>query len=322
MTILHSPAITNFLAGPYLDRRSDEREQPYAVANARQQSGSRVLLTRGTAIGVMGDPPRAAFLPSDDPQLVDFEDDAFILLGWYQEQACLLLSMDDEAPSRLRPPADWRFEELRPLAAILDRDEAGLLAYARALIYWQRRHRYCGRCGGPNRAQRAGHLMQCVSPDCGEAFFPRIDPAVIVLVRHGDHALLGRQPSWPVGRFSTIAGFVEPGESLEDAVKREVGEETGVTLRDIHYHSSQPWPFPSSLMLGFMAEAETPTIKVGCELAEACWFNRDDIIQQRVMLPPATSISHRLIETWFNDYAGPPLAHYPTASWTAAARPG
>ena len=321
MTMPYSSANPNFLAGPYLDRRSEAREHPEAVATARRQSGSRVLLTRGTAIGVSGDPPHAAFLPSDDPQLTDIVDEAFILLGWYQQQACLLLPMDDdEIVSRVTPPTHWRFEELRPLAAILDREEAGLLAYARALIYWQRRHRYCGRCGRPNRALRAGHLMQCASSDCAEAFFPRIDPAVIVLVRDGDRALLGRQPSWPEGRFSTIAGFVEPGESLEDAVVREVAEETAVTLRAVRYHSSQPWPFPSSLMLGFVADVESPTIQVGCELAEAHWFSREDIIEHRVILPPSTSISHRLIEAWFDDYAGPPLAHYPTAAWGAPTR--
>lgn len=319
MTTSPLPSFSHFLAGPYLDRRSDAREQPQAIANARQNPNSRVLLAQGTALGVIGDPPQAGFLPIHDLQLQELPDEAFILLGWYETEPCLLLSWAAESIPLIAPPIDLRFEELRPLAAILDRHEAGLLAYARALAYWQIRHRHCGRCGQPSSPRRAGHVMQCTAIDCGETFFPRIDPAVIVLVNDGERALLGRQSSWPRGRFSTIAGFVEPGESLEDAVAREVAEETGVTLRHVHYHSSQPWPFPSSLMLGFMGEAEETEIKVGCELAEAGWFTREDIAQQKVILPPSTSISYRLIETWFDAYDGDPLCRLPAASWTAPA---
>ena len=320
MTILPSAPVVNFLAGPYLDRRSDERELPEAIARARVQPGSRVLLAQGTALAVTGDPPRAAFFSANEPSLQQLPDSAFILLGWYEQEPCLLLPLTADFTPDLPSVSSWRFEELRPLAATLERHEAGLLAYARALAYWQMRHRHCGRCGRPSTPQRAGHVMQCAAPHCGEVFFPRIDPAVIVLVHDGDRALLGRQASWPEGRFSTIAGFVEPGESLEDAVAREVAEETGVSVCGLRYHSSQPWPFPSSLMLGFMAIADETHIQVGCELAEANWFTRDDIAQQKVILPPATSISYRLIETWFNDYAGAPLHAIPAASWTATTR--
>jgi NAD+ diphosphatase len=320
MTFPASHSQPHFLAGPYLDRRSDEREQPQAITQARLNPLSRVLLAQGTALSVTGDPPRAGFLAINDPQLQALPDTAFTLLGWYESEPCLLLAWDVDARPLVSTPIDWRFEELRPLAAVLDRHEAGLLAYARALAYWQQRHRHCGRCGNPSRPNKAGHVMQCTAPECGESFFPRIDPAVIVLVSDGDRALLGRQPSWPEGRFSTIAGFVEPGESLEDAVAREVAEETGVSLREVRYHSSQPWPFPSSLMLGFMGKAHDAKITVGCELAEAHWFTRDDITQQRVILPPSTSISYRLIETWFDDYDGHPLRTLPSASWTAPVR--
>ena len=131
----------------------------------------------------------------------------------------------------------------------------GLLAYARALSIWRSRHRYCGACGAPLVAVRAGHALRCTNGACAQESFPRIDPAIIVLVCDGERALLGRQASWPPGRYSTLAGFVEPGESLEDAVAREVFEETGVPVHDVRYHSSQPWPFPSSLMVGFQASA-------------------------------------------------------------------
>jgi NAD+ diphosphatase len=143
--------------------------------------------------------------------------------------------------------------------------------------------------------------MRCRDPGCATDFFPRIDPAIIVLVTDGERALLGRQASWPTGRFSTVAGFVEPGESLEDAVVREVLEETGVAVQGSRYHSSQPWPFPSSLMLGFTATAAPgATVIPSTELEEARWFTRESIAAGEVMLPPATSISHRLIAEWFD----------------------
>jgi NAD+ diphosphatase len=143
--------------------------------------------------------------------------------------------------------------------------------------------------------------MQCTNASCGTEMFPRIDPAIIVLVTHEDRALLGRQPSWPKGRFSTIAGFVEPGESLEDAVAREVLEETGVKVRSVDYHSSQPWPFPSSIMVGFLAEAATdPEIRVTGELDEARWFTREEVANGQSLLPPPHSISFRLIAQWFD----------------------
>ncbi len=135
--------------------------------------------------------------------------------------------------------------------------------------------------------------MQCSRVECGTEIFPRIDPAIIVLVTDGECALLGRQASWPPGRYSTIAGFVEPGESLEDAVARETLEETGVVVRESRYHSSQPWPFPSSLMLGFMATAAPGSVAAGsAELEDARWFSREEIAQGTPTLPPRTSISY------------------------------
>jgi len=180
-------------------------------------------------------------------------------------------------------------------------------------VFWRNQHRYCGHCGAPTRSSSAGHVLQCSSPDCGFQQFPRLDPAIIVLVRHGERALLGRQSSWPIGRYSTIAGFVEPGESLEDAVIREVREETGIVVSRAHYHSSQPWPFPSSLMLGFMADAATTAIECADEeLEEARWFTRADIEAAQnsaePVLPPPQSISYHLIESWHDDGAGRPLA--------------
>jgi len=181
----------------------------------------------------------------------------------------------------------------------------------RALTIWRARHRFCSVCAYPTVSERAGHVLRCSNPDCTHEFFPRIDPAVIVLVTDGDRVLLGRQATWPAGRYSTIAGFVEPGESLEDAVLREVHEETGVRVSNVEYHSSQPWPFPSSLMLGFHAKAE-PGAEIQMtpdgELEHADWFTREDIVSGKLLLPFSHSISYRLIQAWFDCAWPEPLA--------------
>jgi NAD+ diphosphatase len=148
---------------------------------------------------------------------------------------------------------------------------------------------------------KSGHVLVCTDPSCRHETFPRIDPAIIVLISDGERALLGRQASWPIGRYSTIAGFVEPGESLEDAVAREVFEETGIEVDRIEYHSSQPWPFPASLMLGFTAHAVTSEVHLrDQELEDARWFTRAEIASSGALLPPRQSISFRLIEHWFD----------------------
>jgi len=144
----------------------------------------------------------------------------------------------------------------------------------------------------------------CSDPSCAQEYFPRIDPAIIVLVSDGERALLGRQASWPPRRYSTIAGFVEPGESLEDAVVREVAEETGVPVTDVRYHSSQPWPFPSSVMLGFQARAPAGSeVRLGGELEDARWFTREQVQAGEALTPPTQSISWRLIESWLKGSA-------------------
>jgi NAD+ diphosphatase len=154
--------------------------------------------------------------------------------------------------------------------------------------------------------------MKCTAPSCGAEQFPRLDPAIIVLVTDGERALLGRQAAWPAGRYSTIAGFVEPGESLEDAVVREVREETGVAVHDADYHSSQPWPFPSSLMIGFMARAAADAVpRADEELEDVRWFTRAEIASGTPGLPPPQSVSFRLIEDWYDAGSTLPLRQTP-----------
>jgi NAD+ diphosphatase len=258
-------------------------------------------------MGEPGDRPSIAFLQGDHPLVATASESELILLGWLGDARVVLLDLP--ATRGGDPPHGTRYEELRPLSGVLPLEEAGLLAYARALSIWRLRHRHCGVCGAPTRPAKAGHVLRCTNAACGHEVFPRIDPAIIVLVTDGDRALLGRQPTWPAGRYSTIAGFVEPGESLEDAVAREVQEETGVRVAVTEYHSSQPWPFPSSLMLGFHAVAErTSQIRLGGELDDARWFTREQIASGLPLLPPPHAISYRLIAAWFDRGSAVPLA--------------
>jgi len=288
----------NFFSGQYVDRRSEAREDPDWIAAARADAGSRYLLNRGSTQLVQAAPEGGiAFLDNSAPLVRAAEAASLVLLGWFRGERVVLVDLAEA--EAFEPPAGTRLAELRPLAPVLDADEAGLLAYARALGTWRARHRHCGVCGARTAPIRAGHCLACTDPECGAEFFPRIDPAIIVLVSDGERALLGRQASWPERRYSTIAGFVEPGESLEDAVVREVTEETGVAVSNVRYHSSQPWPFPASLMLGFFASA-TPGSAVlgGGELEDARWFTRAQINSGEALAPPSQSISWRLIESW------------------------
>jgi NAD+ diphosphatase len=208
-----------------------------------------------------------------------------------------------------------RWSELRPAALALPEGEAALLAYARAMIWWHARHGFCGVCGAPTRVEEAGHVRACTR--CDARHFPRTDPAVIVLITHrpegagreGEACLLGNAPAWPAAMYSTLAGFVEPGESLEDAVRREMREEAGVAVDDVRYSSSQPWPFPQSLMLGFRARALSRDLRVdGAELRDARWFMRAELdaalADGSVWIPPRLSISRRLIDDWRAEDAG------------------
>jgi NAD+ diphosphatase len=290
----------NFFSGPYIDRRAEEREHPDWARMALQDPQTLYLLGRGTRHLVYTQPePRIAFLRGGEAAGAATDHSRLVLLGWFRERRCLLVEVGEELTPALPPQAS--FEELRPLSPLLAGEEAGLLAYARALAIWRARQRYCGACGAPTIPQRAGHSMRCSREGCAQEFFPRLDPAIIVLVTDGDRALLGRQASWPPGRYSTIAGFVEPGESLEDAVVREVMEETGVPVAGARYDSSQPWPFPASIMLGFRAWAPPGSPARGRgELEDARWFSREEILAGAALLPPAHSISRRLIGAWMD----------------------
>ncbi|MFH2036957.1 MAG: NAD(+) diphosphatase [Candidatus Zixiibacteriota bacterium] len=195
------------------------------------------------------------------------------------------------------------FQSLRKQASILDEETAGLLAFARAMDYWHRQNLYCGNCGDETDIIEAGFSRKCSNTECQRTFFPRIDPAVIVLVTNDDSCLLGRHSSWQKGLYAVIAGFAEPGERLESAVKRGVEEETGIRVKNIKYHSSQPWPFPCSLMIAFTATAENTEIDNDeDELDDVRWFSRDELKKKladnQITIASKMSIAYSLISEW------------------------
>ncbi len=202
------------------------------------------------------------------------------------------------------------FEDLRVAGPLLPATEGSLLVYARAINIWQNNSHFCSRCGHPAKLGNAGHLRTCSHSDCGYMIFPRTDPAVIMLVVDGNdnsRCLMGRNKAWPSGVFSTLAGFVEAGETLENAVAREVQEETGVRVDEIQYVASQPWPFPRSIMLGFKAIARSTELDINQdELDDARWFTREEMRtfgdwgeeSERLKLPRPDSIARYLIDSW------------------------
>jgi NAD+ diphosphatase len=273
-------------AGASLDRAPLERRRPDWLAARRSDGAARSLVLSERGLWI--DDGHSVLVPPDD-------DSVFLGLTG----GCPLFAQDvgDAEPRRGRPAG------LREAATELPAEEAALAAYAGSLLAWHRRHRFCANCGKPTRHADGGHERHC--EHCDAHHFPRTDPVVIVRVVDGERLLLGRQASWPEGRFSVLAGFVEPGETLEEAVRREVREESSVELGEVGYVASQPWPFPSSLMIGFHAVANggaEPRPRDG-ELSEVRWFGRAEVEAAAagsggVRLPPPYSISRRLIDGW------------------------
>ncbi|MGE0668562.1 MAG: NAD(+) diphosphatase [Sphingomonadales bacterium] len=198
------------------------------------------------------------------------------------------------------------FPDLRMSAATLDRGDAAIIAQAKPLIDWHSRRTYCSVCGSLTEMRQSGASRVCTNDTCKASHFPRTDPVVIMLAIHGDRCLLGRQPIFPPKMYSALAGFMEPGESLEEAVRREIQEEAGVPVGDVRYHSSQPWPFPASLMIGCHAVALDDKVDLpGDELEEATWFDKGFIREvlagprrDQLRLPPPHAIAHQLIRSW------------------------
>ena len=286
-----------FASAPY-DRRAERRSDPDWWQRLVDDPRSRALLVGDDSVATAGSDQglRLASMPEADELAVhgDGVVERF-LLGEGPDGPVAAVSLP-ELPEPLRP------RPVRAVAPGLDALQGSLLVHALGLANWHRKHRFCAHCGTPSETILAGHVRAC--PSCGDHHFPRTDPAVIMLITdRADRALLGHSPQWPAGRYSTLAGFVEPGESLEDAVRREVAEETGVVVGEVSYAASQPWPFPSSLMLGFFGQAETTDITVdGAEVSQARWFSRAELTGQAeagdLLLPGEFSISRWLVTRW------------------------
>ena len=289
------PAVNTF-AGGGLDRMGPRRTDAAWLADRRADPASRVVIATRDGVLVDPDGTPATVAVSEVP-----DDAETVLLGVGHDGAAVFAA--DPGPERgvaLRPEAS--LVGLRDVAAMSALADANLLAHASGLLNWHRRHRFCANCGHATDSVEAGYVRSC--PNCGAQHHPRTDPVVITLVTDGDRVLLGRNANWPERRFSCLAGFVEPGESLEEAVAREVGEEAGVTVSDVRYVSSQPWPFPASLMLGFEATyAGGDPHPHDRELQAVAWFTREDLRRAaagdgEVSIPPPLAIARRLMDGW------------------------
>ena len=230
-----------------------------------------------------------------------------IFLGLLANQAHFAVdfSADSGAVQRLQEDGDRRFEDARTATQYLDGAESGIVAHARSQVNWHNRNVFCPICGGETYLKRGGQARQCSG--CDTEHYPRTDPVVIALVSHDDHCLLGQSRLRGFGSkmYSALAGFMEQGESIEEAVAREIGEEAGILVKNVRYHSSQPWPFPWSLMIGCHADAATTDIVMDDEeLADVRWFQREDVLRalegknSDLQVPGPIAIAHHLIKAW------------------------
>jgi NAD+ diphosphatase len=264
--------------------------------------------------------PEAVFFAAQDTEHLIEAANEIVFLGLRQNRAVFCADLSPHEEDHVHKTVGrGQFTDLRQAGPVINANDAALMAYARGLLYWHRQHQFCGRCGNPTQSQDGGHMRRCTNTDCGHPTFPRTDPAVIMLVEsrpapgEPPRCLLGNHSKWQEGNFSTLAGFVEPGETLEEAVIREVQEEVGVVVDDVRYQASQPWPFPSSIMLGYWATAVTEDIKIDDdEIQEARWFTADEIrdfgnwgdMNYPNRLPRKDSISRYLIDTWLDKVSG------------------
>ena len=297
----------NFYGFGGLDRSAHIREREGWLDELLERPETRLVpvwRTRSFVLEVDEAGPRAAMLSAGEHRHLVAHAESIAFLGEHEGVAHVALDLSPIEETDLLNilAAHGGFTDLRRIGPLLQRFEGSLLAYARGLMWWHQRHRFCGVCGHPTESVKGGHQRSCSNEKCRAPHFPRTDPAVIMLVHDGERCLLGRQKVWPEGMYSTLAGFVEPGETLEEAVAREVWEESGIHVRNVRYHSSQPWPFPSSLMLGFHAEAKSfDIVRNDDELGDAQWFTAEQLSDFEAIgkfLPRRDSIARRLVQDW------------------------
>jgi len=300
-------AFLNTFAGNPLNRASERRvDAPWLAEKLAASDSLGIALWNGKPLlettkdgGV-----QIAYLPAKMVEDLAGGPERLLFMGLWKETAVFAVDLENPAD-----PADGplqglgRFEDLRAMALKLPGPDAAILATAKSMFEWRRRHKHCANCGEPTDAVEGGWKRSC--PACKAEHFPRTDPVVIMVAVHGDRCMLGRGATWPKGVFSALAGFLEPGETIEEACARELFEEAGLKATSVRYHSTQPWPYPSSLMIGLIAEVDgdqaTPD---QTELAEVRWFSRAearDLLEGRIegiMAPTAMAIAHQLIRAW------------------------
>ncbi|MBC6981656.1 NAD(+) diphosphatase [Caulobacter sp. 17J80-11] len=307
-------AYANTFSGNPLDRAGDRRVDPaWLAAHMASPDALAVAVWNGRPLVETGGDAgaRLAYLRADLVSEAAGGDERMVFLGLWKNAPVFAAEFEgpaDPAEGPLRGLG--RFEELRGLALTLPAHEAAIAATAKSLLEWHRRHGFCAACGQKSDIVDGGWKRLC--PACKAEHFPRVDPVVIMLPVLGDRCLMGRQSAWPHGRMSALAGFVEPGESIEEACARELKEEAGLICTRAAYHSSQPWPFPSTLMIGLIAEVENDHATPDqTELEEVRWFTRDEL---RIMLergefdgihpPPPLAIAHHLLKAWVGGFGG------------------
>ena len=319
---MSDPSLSSLIyTGVRLDRAGINRKDEAWIAFKKRDSLARIVAVWRNCNLIIDDinGPRALLPRREDAPKLAKAADNMVFLGLDNDNVPVFsvdISHLDEHDAVALAGEGGSFVDLRQLGWMVPRDDAGLLAYARGLAYWHRTHGYCGHCGSPTESREGGHMRQCANESCRRPSFPRTDPAVIMLVEQpGDdynppRCLLGRSGRWEFPLYSTLAGFVEPGESLEEAVAREVLEEVNiaVAVEDVHYMASQPWPFPSSLMLGFRATASSTEIQCDPEeILDARWFTIEEVQafkewdtaeDHEPRLPRRDSIARWLLQNW------------------------
>jgi NAD+ diphosphatase len=301
--------ITNTFAGNPLDRASERRgDADWLRARLNDPETLAVALWNGRPLvedGPAGKPAvRIAYLPISLAREIAAGDERVLFMGLWQDTAVFAIDLEGTAD-----PADGpltglgRFEDLRAIALRLPAEDAAILATAKSVFEWRRRHGFCPACGQPTLPTDGGWKRVCEA--CRTEHFPRTDPVVIMLPIFGEKCLLGRQAAWPKGMYSALAGFLEPGEAIEEACARELKEEAGLTAVAVRYHSTQPWPYPSSLMIGLLAEvADDNATPDQTELDEVRWFTREEtraLLRGEiagVAAPGSMAIAHQLIKAW------------------------
>ena len=299
-----------------LDSEAHLRADEQWLESKLTSSGSCFYALQGDKIITVNNQPLC--LNSDQYTNLKHRDSFPLFLGTEQKRTAFAISFETlEGVMSLFPRVQVQAQSLRDLTDSISMKTASELAYALLMNHWVTGTCYCKRCGHRYFPKQGGHILICSSQACGHTEFPRINPAVIMRVTCGDKILLARQSNWPENRFSVLAGFVETGETLEHAVKREIKEESGIDVDQIYYHSSQPWPFPNSLMIGYSAQTNDMTLDIEKDdLETAIWLNAEELIEQMnartVILSPSISISHRLIEDWFKDQTGRSIKEWQT----------